>query len=185
MRILGIDPGLEHIGYGVIDNPSTGVYLCASWHKEPSGRGSKISLVEVPGYHLWTKSTTPMPARLQSIFDETRRIVEKYKPDAVSIEQFIGIPRQMKQSASIGAAYGAIICGCGDLVPYTYTPSEVKLKVAMNGAAKKDEVELAVRSIMGFEDAVTVSHVSDAFAIAVTHGMRHAVLPSARRRASA
>ncbi len=181
MRILGIDPGLADIGYAVVDMPREGVYECASWHEIPAGRGSKIIMVSVPGYHVKTTTADDMPVRLQKIYDNTRGLIATYKPDAAAIEQYIGSVRSSMDSAKIGSAYGAIVCGvlACNMVPVVYLPNVVKKTVSgVGGRADKDDMMWAVEAIMEFDKPLAeyygstakASHVGDAFAIAICHG---------------
>jgi crossover junction endodeoxyribonuclease RuvC len=181
MTTMGIDPGLGTMGFAVVESTSE-KFSCASWHDEPiPTRGKFKGFRQVPGHFYATHAYTPMPERLRDIFENTRGIIQKYRPDVVAVEQFQGVHGQgaQRNNAMIGMACGAIysaIISCGIPV-YEYPPSEIKKTVSGAGDDEKTEVMFAVEKMLEFEHSLTyyfganAEHVGDAFAIAICHGI--------------
>ena len=168
VRILGIDPGLANVGYGCLE-VRDGVYKCISWYDAVDAHTK--SVYRAPGLYFVTAPGTPISHRLQALHEVTRNVIQRYKPDAVAMERFFGITRRPPQSADIGMGYGAIICGsmAEGIAPSTYLPNTVKKTVSSTVKADKKQVELDVRNALGLQSKIRASHVSDAFAIAITH----------------
>ncbi len=164
MLTLGIDPGLARIGYGAV-----------------TSKGDAIALLDYGC--LETHAGAPYADRLKYIYDGVRRIVRRYKPDAVAIESLFFF-RNARTVMKVSEARGVIVLAVGTChVPmFEYTPQQVKLAVSSYGLESKKNVEIAVRQILGIEEHITPDDTADAIAIALCHtftgDFRQAVLTS-------
>lgn len=151
MLTLGIDPGLARIGYGVV-----------------SSDGDAVALLEY-GY-LETTAKMPYAERLRYIYDGVRRLVRRYRPDAVALESLF-FYRNARTVMKVSEARGVIVLAIGTCrVPaYEYTPQQVKQAVSAYGMESKKNVEVAVRQILGVQERITPDDTADAIAIALCH----------------
>lgn len=160
-RILGIDPGLARLGYGVID--LDGVKIL------PVDYGC----IETPPDWSTTR-------RLKYIYDELTRIIGLHKPEVMAVEQLF-FYKNVTTAFVVGQARGiALLAGVeAGLVDFEYTPMQVKLAVSGYGKASKVQVQEMVRLLLGLSERPEPDDTADALAIAITHA--HA---SRRTRAS-
>ncbi len=153
VRILGIDPGLEATGVGVLD------IIGQEYH---------------PVYSdcITTDKSKPVFDRLEKIYIEIDRIIKKYSPDCLAIEEiFFNV--NVKTALDIGQARGvSILAGSiNKLKIYEYTPLEVKQAVAGYGRATKKQVKYMLKIILKVKDNFFHSRDDawDAMAISVCH----------------
>lgn len=146
--ILGIDPGLENTGWGIIDN----------------GR-----LVEC-GVIL-TDKKDKSEERLEKIFEEIQGIIKKYQVNEVVMESLF-FAKNVRSAMAVAQAIGVIKVAAKNLGKpvFEYTPLQIKMALVGYGRAEKEQVETMVRSCLNLEEAITPSHASDAVAVALTHG---------------
>lgn len=151
MRVIGIDPGLALMGFGVID--SDGYRF----------RMIDYGVIETPAH-------TDDPERLLQLWKGLNELFEKYKPDAVSVEELF-FNKNVKTAISIGQARGVALLAvknCG--IPlYEYTPLQAKQAVVGYGRAEKKQIQLMVKTILGLSDIPKPDDAADALAIAITH----------------
>lgn len=146
--ILGIDPGLENAGYGIVNEGKlivSGVIVT----------GKKNSSVE----------------RLGKIYEELEKIIKKFKVTEMAIETLF-FAKNAKSALKVAEAIGVIkVCGKKNgLSVAEYTPLQVKLALVGYGRAEKEQVETMVRDSLGLAEPISPSHASDAVAVALTHG---------------
>ena len=151
MIILGIDPGLAHTGWGVVET-----------------RGS---LVRARAYGcIASTADEPIDMRLGRIFREISEVISKYGPTDLAIEKiFFG---QNTQSAIPTAqARGAAIAACAasGLAVGEYTPMQIKQAVVGTGSADKAQVTYMVRHVLALDHDPKPDHAADALAAAVCH----------------
>ncbi|MGL6120851.1 MAG: crossover junction endodeoxyribonuclease RuvC, partial [Fusobacteriaceae bacterium] len=117
MRVLGIDPGTAIVGYGIID------YI-------------KNSYIAVDYGCIFTDKNLDMENRLVIIFDELSEIIEKFKPDAIAIEELFFF-KNNKTVISVGQARGIMILAGmkKGIKPVGYTPLQVKMGITGYGKA--------------------------------------------------
>ncbi|HLK14469.1 MAG TPA: crossover junction endodeoxyribonuclease RuvC [Fimbriimonadaceae bacterium] len=153
MTILGIDPGLERIGFGVI-------------HRE----GSRLSVVE---YGLLQTPRIALPERLKLVHDGITELLERCKPDAVATERLLFTVNKTT-AMDVAKSLGAVLLAVGEagLNWAEYSPPEVKLSVVGNGAADKRQVTFMVRRLLSLSEDPKPDDVADALAIAITHALR-------------
>lgn len=154
MRIIGVDPGLNNTGYGVIDD---------------LGR----TRVPVEGGVCRTKAGEPVERRLLSIYRDMRDILDEFRPDALAIEDLHTRYRNLKTAIIMGHARGVVCLAAAELsIPvFHYQPTRAKNLVTGSGRAGKQQVQRAVAAHLGLGDQTPDEHVADAFAIAICHAM--------------
>ncbi|HOY47562.1 MAG TPA: crossover junction endodeoxyribonuclease RuvC [Alphaproteobacteria bacterium] len=149
-RIIGIDPGLLHTGWAVID--SAGV-----------SRKYVASGVILP------KKNQELPARLAFIFDEVSKLCEDFKPDECSIE-ITFVNKNPKTTLILGHARAAAMVGVAskDIPIFEYEPNKIKKAIACAGHADKDQIYKMVKMLLPLANPKTADE-SDAIAIALAH----------------
>ena len=152
MRILGIDPGLATMGWGVIDTEQGSLQFVA------------CGIV----------STTPdesFPDRLLSISKQVQELLETYQPDEVVFEELF-FARNVTTAFTVGAARGVAIMVCADFAPgrlFEYTPMQIKQAVVGYGKAEKQQVQQMVKLLLHLKAIPKPDDAADAVAAAITH----------------
>jgi crossover junction endodeoxyribonuclease RuvC len=151
MKILGVDPGTIIMGYGVI-----------------SSEDDKIDLLAYGA--IKTKEHTSIGERLSLLYRELNKVITKYKPDAVAIEQPF-VAKNVSSALAIGRAQAvAILAAANARIPsFEYTPAQVKLRVSNYGASSKEQIQEMVRLQLGLSHIPEPSDAADALAIALCH----------------
>lgn len=151
MRILGIDPGLATMGYGVIES-----------------NGDRHKLIQYGV--LTTQAGQPTPQRLRSIFTGVQQLMDTFQPEEVAFEELFfskNITTGMAVSAARGAALVAVAQKTDEI--YEYTPMQVKLAVTGHGKADKNQVQQMVKALLGMSQIAKPDDAADAIAVAITH----------------
>ena len=153
MRVLGVDPGTRFLGYGVIevDGPTT---RCLDWGTLEGGPSKAIG------------------ERLYRIQQGLGAVIERWRPDQMAIEEpFVAPERGAKSGIVVGQAQAiALVLAAGAGMPvHRYAPSRVKSAVADYGAGTKQQVQQAVRLLLGLDETLTSEDASDALAVALCH----------------
>ncbi|MBI1799159.1 MAG: crossover junction endodeoxyribonuclease RuvC [Candidatus Eisenbacteria bacterium] len=160
MRVLGLDPGSRRTGYGVVET-----------------RGNAFACLAhgpiVPGARL------ELPARFEAIAARVDQLVTDHAPDCVSIEEAF-YHESVRSTLVLGHVRGALMLAAvrRGLSIAEYSPREIKLSVAGNGGASKEQVQYMVRRLLGLEGALQ-GDAADALAASLCH------LHRARRAAPA
>ena len=151
MIILGIDPGLAIMGYGVIETD-----------------GSRHRLVQYGA--LTTEAKTPMPSRLLSIHTGVEQLLAFYKPDQIAFEELF-FAKNVTTGIAVGEARGAALVAAARYTQelYEYTPMQVKQAVTGTGRADKTQVQAMVRAILSMRETPKPDDAADALAVAITH----------------
>ena len=152
MRILGIDPGIAIVGYGVVDKEA-----------------SKYKTVAYSA--VTTKAHTPLEERLNLVYQGVCEVIDVYKPDAMAIEELF-FNNNAKTALTVGQARGVIILAAVQKnVPiFEYTPLQVKQALTGYGRASKGQIQQMMKSMLGLAEIPKPDDVADALAIAVCHG---------------
>ena len=151
MIILGIDPGLATLGYGVIEAVN-----------------DKRRLIQYGT--LTTPAGQPMPQRLRAIFQGMNQLMDIYQPDDVAFEELFfskNITTGMAVSAARGVALVAVVQRTDNL--YEYTPMQIKQAVTGYGGADKHQVQQMVRMLLNMKEIARPDDAADAIAVALTH----------------
>ena len=151
MRILGIDPGIAIVGWGVLDY--------ANFKFRPVAYDS-----------VMTKAGLPVEERLHIIYEELSAIMEKYKPEAMAVEELFWNTNQ-KTGIVVAEARGVILlCARQHHIPiFEYTPLQVKQAVVGYGRAEKKQVITMVTALLGLDKPPKPDDTADAIALAMTH----------------
>ena len=152
MKILGIDPGLQRTGFGIIEAQGQRLVYVAS---------GTISTLEAPRGDL--------PGRLKIIFDGVREVVERYAPDACSVEiVFVNVNPQ--STLLLGQARGAALAALvsGGLSVAEYTALQMKKAIVGHGLASKAQVQEMVKRLLAL-NALPGKDAADALGLAITH----------------
>ena len=152
MRILGIDPGLQTTGFGVIDVEGHALRYVASG--------------TIKTTHL---ARGDLPARLKVLYDGIGELHTRYQPDAAAIEiVFVNVNPQ--STLLLGQARGACITALvvANLSIAEYTPMQMKQAVAGTGRAAKAEVQQMVKRLLQLP-AIPGKDAADALGLAITH----------------
>ncbi|GMA51928.1 crossover junction endodeoxyribonuclease RuvC [Alicyclobacillus contaminans] len=159
-RIIGIDPGIARLGYGIIDTDGQRADAVA------------YGCIETPAD--WS-----VPLRLQHIYRALRELVEQYRPRWMAVEELF-FNRNTTTAFVVGQARGvAILAGVeSGLELAEYTPMQVKLAVTGYGKAEKRQIQEMVRILLRLAEAPKPDDTADALAVALTHA--HTVPPRAR-----
>jgi crossover junction endodeoxyribonuclease RuvC len=151
-RVLGIDPGLNITGYGVI-----------------SVDGSKIS-VEEAGIVRSVRSQD-FGKRLTSIYDGITEVIESLAPDCIGLEELYSHYERPQTAIIMGHARGVICLAAAQskLKVVNYAATQVKKVLTGNGRAPKSQVQLAVTRHLNLRETPEPPDVADALAIALCH----------------
>jgi crossover junction endodeoxyribonuclease RuvC len=163
MRIIGIDPGSNITGYGLIDSNGK------ESHHLTSG------FIRVQGDAL--------PDKLGMIFQEVYALIEEHRPEQMAIEN-VFVSKNAASALKLGQARGAAICAAmhAGLSVAEYSPREVKLAVVGTGGADKTQVQHMVKMLLGFREPLQADR-ADALAIALCHAHTGLIsINSARNR---
>ncbi|MDX1284747.1 MAG: crossover junction endodeoxyribonuclease RuvC [Draconibacterium sp.] len=147
MIIVGIDPGIRTTGFGVLK------------------KNGKLSLLSCGTITPPTKET--MAERLKYLYNDAMSIIDRYKPDLLTIESTFH-QKNVKSALILGQAKGAILLAAANSkVPaFEYAPRKVKSAVTGNGSATKEQVQFMMKRILNIEDLSVKYDVSDALAVA-------------------
>lgn len=149
--ILGIDPGTNTTGYGVID-----------------GSGDKPRLITLGTIDL--SKIKDHYVKIKHIFDSTIGLIEEYKPDELAIEApFYG--KNVQSMLKLGRAQGAAIAAAlSRSVPiFEYAPRKIKMSITGQGAASKEQVAAMLMNILKFREEDIILDATDGLAAALCH----------------
>ena len=151
IRILGIDPGSQRTGVGIIDVDALG--RITHVHHQP------ITLLLAENFAL----------RLKVLLDELDALITRFAPQEVAIEK-VFMARNPDSALKLGQARGAAMCAAvlRDLPIHEYAAKEVKLAVVGKGGADKQQVQYMMALLLNLNGKIQAD-AADALAVAVTH----------------
>jgi crossover junction endodeoxyribonuclease RuvC len=151
MIIMGIDPGFAITGYGIIKYS-----------------GNKFSVLDYGA--ITTSADTALCQRLLSLNTQLELLMEKYKPDAVSVEE-IFFNKNTKTALNVGHGRGVALLSAArrGIEIFEYTPLQVKQSVVGYGRAVKSQVQQMVKLILNLDEIPKPDDVADALAVAICH----------------
>jgi len=152
--ILGIDPGTNIMGYGVI------IF-----------KNNKLSLVSMGALKFTSQGDQLL--RLKNIFDSVVDIIEKYNPDNMAIESpFFG--KNVQSMLKLGRAQGVAIAAAmfKNIPVFEYSPRKVKMAITGKGSASKEQVAAMLHHLIPFDNEQKQLDASDALGIAICHHLQ-------------
>lgn len=153
MKILGIDPGLESIGYGVVNR-----------------EGSRLTALD---FGLIKTPRIDLHDRLRISHERILEIIDQHEPDSIATERLlftVNKTNAMDVAKSLGVILLAVSLRGRPWCEYS--PPEVKQTVVGNGNADKKQVQFMVTKLLNLETTPKPDDVADALAIAITHAFR-------------
>lgn len=150
LRILGIDPGLNTTGYGVVDS-----------------RVGSVRLVEAGV--IRTKPKASLEHRLGELYQSIQELLQALQPQRLAIEQLFSHYERPRTAILMGHARG-VICLCAQqhqMTVQNFEPTKVKKLLTGNGRAPKSQMQLAVKLQLNLATVPEPADVADALAIAL------------------
>lgn len=152
MIILGIDPGIAILGYGVVtyDNNTF----------SPLDYGA-----------IMTPAGLPLQKRLRRIGEGIDQLIKRFRPDAVAVEE-VFFNTNVKTAILVAHGRGVVLLSAAqnDVPAYEYTPLQVKQATTGYGRADKNQVQQMVRILLNLNAVPKPDDVADALAVAICHG---------------
>jgi len=167
MRILGIDPGTQRTGWGVVDV-------------------EKQMFSAVDYGCITTSKRESLPKRLFLIYKNLSEILQKYNPEIIAVEE-VFFAKNTKTAIDVGHARGVslLLAGAFDIPLEELTPLQVKSFIVGYGNAEKEQVGIMVKSILGLGKVPRPDDTCDALAIAISAGIKRSfravILPRQKR----
>ena len=151
MRILGIDPGLATLGWGVIE-----------------AEGSSIRLVQYGTLDTYPRDT--FPTRLGSLYAGIKGLLDTFKPDEIAFEELF-FSKNITTGIQVAGARGVALAACQSYTDrlFEYTPMQIKQAMTGYGNAEKKQMQQMVRMRLGIAEIPRPDDAADAVACAVTH----------------
>jgi crossover junction endodeoxyribonuclease RuvC len=153
VKVVGIDPGTAHCGFGIVH-----------------GSGGRLKAIAHGCWH--TGADEPIELRLRTLFDGVAALIVEHEPDAVVLEEsFVGADARI--ALSVGQARGAVLVAAATagVSCAEYAPARVKQSVCGYGRAEKAQVQRMVKVILGLPAVPTPNHAADALAVAICHAL--------------
>ncbi len=151
MKILGIDPGTNIIGYGIVEK-------------------NKNSISPVSFSSIIIGQNFTLSKKLEIIFDGISSIISKFVPDEIAIEELF-FSKNIKTAISVSHARGVIMLAAekSNIPIFEYKPNEIKQAITGYGKAEKIQIQNMVRNILHLEEIPKPDDTADALAIALCH----------------
>lgn len=153
--ILGIDPGTQVMGFGVI-----------------ADKGKKIELINLDVFKFSYKEDHSL--RLKKIFESVLGLIEKYHPDELAIEApFFG--KNVQSMLKLGRAQGVAMAAAlyRDIPIFEYSPRKIKQSITGKGSASKEQVAAMLGNLMTMPAEASLLDATDAVAAAVCHYLQN------------
>jgi crossover junction endodeoxyribonuclease RuvC len=148
--ILGVDPGIADTGFGVLEVKENGKLVCLDY-------GS-----------IKTRAKTELADRLEILSLELEKIIQKYKPNIISIEELF-FCNNAKTALMVGQARGVVLLTAkkNKLMIKEFTPLQIKQAVSTYGQASKLQVQKMVKMILGLAELPKPDDAADGLAAAI------------------
>ena len=151
MRVLGIDPGTQNMGYGLLE----GDFKMVECGVLTAGRRQDL------------------PVRLANLYQQLLNLIDHFQPDEIAVEEpFVPrIDRDVRTAIIVGQAQAVVLMASAlkELPVYRYLPAQIRSVVVGYGAGTKSQVQEMLKLQLGLEQAPTSQDASDALAVAVFH----------------
>lgn len=152
MKILGIDPGIATVGYGVLE-------------KDIKGKITPLDygVIETP-------KTENLAVRLAMLAEGMQKLLKIHRPDEIAVEELF-FSKNVKTGIAVAHARGVILLTCiqecGRL--FEYTPMQIKQALTGYGRAEKRQIQLVTASLLKLKSIPRPDDAADALAVALTH----------------
>ena len=158
MIILGIDPGLAIVGFGVLDK-------------------QKLKTDVIDYGVITTPKEDTLPIRLEKIYKAMCELIDKYKPEQVAIEELF-FNTNTTTGISVAEARGVILLACINkgCKLFEYTPLQIKQALTGNGRADKHQVQFMVKAILKLTAIPRPDDAADGLAAALCHSQTNLLL---------
>jgi crossover junction endodeoxyribonuclease RuvC len=152
MIVIGVDPGLARLGYGVIEVSQTDIRPVCYGCIETSGKDSRAS------------------ERLLKIYTDLGALFDKYSPAHISLEKLF-FTRNVSSAMSVSEVRGIILLAAEQrTIPITeYTPNQVKQAITGSGRADKRQVQEMIKRLLRLDAIPAPDDAADALSIALCH----------------
>ena len=153
-RFLGIDPGLNKTGWGIVEYKS----------------GNNYSLID---YGIFkTKPSDSLEIRLNFIFDSIFNLIRLKKPDRISMERvFVNVNPASSEKLIMARTASFLAVAKSGYSIVEFSPNEIKKAITNNGRSSKDIVKSKVQQILNIKERIKKSDAADALAIAICIGL--------------
>lgn len=154
-RILGLDPGLQTTGYGVLEIGQAGPRVAEAG-----------VITSAPG-----RDPADMARRLQVLYDGLVEVLDQWQPEAIAVEQLFSHYDHPRTAVLMAHARGCFfLAGAQRQIPViSYAPTRVKKAVTGSGRASKEQMQYAVTRELGLAKPPEPHDVADALGIALCH----------------
>ena len=151
MKVLGIDPGMLRMGYGVIEESD-----------------QRLAMLDCGTFTALAH--TPVAERLHELYLGVKEIIGRYQPEEVAIEEPF-VARNARSALAVGRAQAAAMLAAAEQgIPVCcYAPTQVKQSVTDYGGSGKEQVQEMVRIQLGLDQTPQPSDAADALAVALCH----------------
>ena len=152
MRILGIDPGVATIGFGLVESSRAAVRLL------------QYGVITTP-------AGLPLSTRLRQISEDMTTLLEQFKPEEMAVEELF-FSKNITTGIAVAHGRGVILLEAerAGVPTYEYTPMQVKQAVAGYGGADKKQVMLMTQRLLKMKGVPRPDDAADALAVAICHG---------------
>ena len=153
MIILGIDPGIATLGYGVL-----------------LAEGGRFSAVDYGV--VTTPKGTPLPERLEKLEKGVVALFDRFTPDEVAVEELF-FTKNITNGIMVAEARGVVLLTArrrvGDNI-FEYTPNQIKMALTGYGGAQKKQMQMMVQALLKLKSLPRPDDAADALAVALCHG---------------
>ena len=152
MRVMGVDPGLQITGWGVVENNRS---------------GPKV----VEAGIIRTVGNAPLGVRLHELYEGVREVIEAHRPAVMAVEELFSHYRHPTTAILMGHARGVIILAAADgsIPVVTYSATRIKKCITGNGRADKQQLQRMITAALKLDCVPEPPDVTDALAAALTH----------------
>ena len=152
MRILGIDPGVATIGFGLVESNRAAVRLL------------QYGVITTP-------AGLPLSTRLRQISEDMTSLLEQFKPEEMAVEELF-FSKNITTGIAVAHGRGVILLEAerAGVPTYEYTPMQVKQAVVGYGRADKQQVQIMVKTLLKLDRIPKPDDAADALALAICHG---------------
>jgi crossover junction endodeoxyribonuclease RuvC len=157
LKLIGIDPGLAATGIGIVS-------------------GSHRKVEDFAYGVIQTDRNDPTPRRLEKIFSQISNLFHRETPDLIVVEDIFSLEKYPKSGISLGKVSGVILLAAEQAASQVIEipVREAKQVLTGNGNADKEQLEKAVRRVLGCPEAIRPYHASDALGLAIIGLFRYA-----------